>query len=130
MVSNFASFLECPYHSSNYQDICLTFLFFEAIEILFSLFAIALQYLEERQFLRKNPRKKTRQKNDTINGLKWWIATTFDVSEKRYSKIDQHLARHSKHNAECLSCPPPFLCSQIITPLSHLRISTNQETVL
>ena len=40
---------------------------------------------------------------------------------KRYLKIDQHLARHSKHNS---------LCSQIITPFSHLRISTNQETGL
>ena len=52
------------------------------------------------------------------------------IHNKRYSKIDQHLAQHSKHYAECLSCPPPFLCSQIITPFSHLRISTNQETGL
>ena len=28
-------------------------------------------------------------------------------NNKRYSKIDQHLARHSVYNGECLSSPPP-----------------------
>ena len=37
-------------------------------------------------------------------------------SNKRYSIIDQHLARHFKYNGECLSSPPPFLGGQIITP--------------
>ena len=49
---------------------------------------------------------------------------------KRYSIIDKHLARHSKRNGECLSIPPTFLFSQIITPFSHSMISTNQETGL
>ena len=40
----------------------------------------------------------------------------FHGSVKRYSKIDQHLTRHFKYNSGCLSSPPPFLCSQIITP--------------
>ena len=31
------------------------------------------------------------------------------LMDKRYSKIDEHLARHSKHNDECLLSPPPFL---------------------
>ena len=35
---------------------------------------------------------------------------------KRYYIIDQLLARHFKYNGECLSCPPPFLGSQMITP--------------
>jgi hypothetical protein len=30
---------------------------------------------------------------------------------------------------ECLSSPPPFLCSLIITPFSNSMISTNQEKV-
>ena len=38
---------------------------------------------------------------------------------KRYSKIDQHLARHFKYNDGCLSSSPPFLCSQTITPFSY-----------
>ena len=36
--------------------------------------------------------------------------------DKRYSKTDQHLAQHFEYNSACLSSPPPFLCSQIITP--------------
>ena len=49
---------------------------------------------------------------------------------ERYSKIDQHLARYFKYNGTCLSSSPPFLCSQIINPSSHSRISINQETGL
>ena len=41
---------------------------------------------------------------------------------KRYSKIDQHLVPHSKYNGECLSYPPPFLFSQIITYLPPFLI--------
>ena len=37
-------------------------------------------------------------------------------SVKRYFKIDQHLAWHFEYNCACLSSPPPFLSSQIITP--------------
>ena len=44
---------------------------------------------------------------------------------KRYSKIDQHLALHFMYNGVCLSSPPPFLCSQIITHFSNSMISTN-----
>ena len=47
--------------------------------------------------------------------------------DKRYSIIDQHLARHFKNNVVGLLSPPPFLCSQIITPFSHLMLSANQE---
>ena len=43
---------------------------------------------------------------------------------KRYSKIDQYLARHFKYN---LSSPTPFLHSHIITPFSNSIISTNKE---
>ena len=46
---------------------------------------------------------------------------------KRYSIIDQHLARHFKNNGAGLLSPPTFLCSQIITPFSHLMLSANQE---
>ena len=49
---------------------------------------------------------------------------------KRYSKIDQHLARHFKYNGARLSSPPPFLCSQIFTPFSNSMIFANQETGL
>ena len=49
--------------------------------------------------------------------------------QKRYSKIDQHLARHFKYNGACL-WSPPFLCNQIITPSSNSMISANQETGL
>ena len=52
------------------------------------------------------------------------------INIKRYYIIDQHLARHSKYNGECLSCPPTFLCSQIITPFSHSMISINHKTGL
>ena len=51
----------------------------------------------------------------------------FFTSFKRYSKIDQHLAWHFKYNGACVSSPPPFLCSQIITPFSYSMISTNKE---
>ena len=40
------------------------------------------------------------------------------------------IARHSKHNGECLLSPPSFLCSQMITPFSHSMRFTNQETGL
>ena len=49
---------------------------------------------------------------------------------KRYSKIYQHLARHFKNNGACLSSPPLFLCSQIITSFSNSMIYTNQEAGL
>ena len=42
------------------------------------------------------------------------------LSNKRYFKIDQHLARYFVYYVECLSLPFPFLCSQIITPLIQL----------
>ena len=50
---------------------------------------------------------------------------------KRYSKIDQHLAR--QYNVGCLSSPPPFSCSKIITPFSNLMIlhqSVNRVVIL
>ena len=48
------------------------------------------------------------------------VTAFFDVVKKqKNSKIDQHLARHFKYNGGCLSSPPPFLCSQIITTFSH-----------
>ena len=53
-----------------------------------------------------------------------------EYPNKRYSKIDQLLARHFKYNSASLSSPPPFLCSQIITPFSNSIISTNKETGL
>ena len=43
--------------------------------------------------------------------------------EKLYCKIDQYLARHFKYNGGCLSSPPSFLCSHIITPFSNSMIS-------
>ena len=48
----------------------------------------------------------------TLSNMQW--------STKRYSIIDQHLARHFKNNVAGLLSPPPFLCSQINTPFSHL----------
>ena len=53
-----------------------------------------------------------------------------DKLKKRYSKIDQHLAWHFKYSGACLSSPPPFPSSQIITPFSNSMISINQETGL
>ena len=46
---------------------------------------------------------------------------------KRYSKIDQQLARYFVYFVECLLNPPPFLCSQIIIPFISSMISTNHE---
>ena len=43
------------------------------------------------------------------------LANVIDLN-KRYSKIDQHLAQHFKYNGACLSSPTPFLCSQKIIP--------------
>ena len=63
-----------------------------------------------------------------------WKQTFLEIilldEDKRYSKIDQHLARHFKYNGGCLSSPPPFLSSQIIIPFSNSMISNNQETSL
>ena len=36
------------------------------------------------------------------------------VSNRRFFKIDKHLARHFVYYVECFSSPRPFLCSQII----------------
>ena len=58
------------------------------------------------------------------------VCSASHLQGKRYSRIDQHLARHFKYKGSCLSSPPPFLCSQIITPSSNSMISTNQETGL
>ena len=49
---------------------------------------------------------------------------------KRYSKIDQHLARNFKYNGASLSMPPPFIWSNKTTPFSNSIISANQETGL
>ena len=46
---------------------------------------------------------------------------------KGYSIIDPHLARHLKNNGASLLSPPPFLCTQLITPFFHLMLSANQE---
>ena len=48
---------------------------------------------------------------------------------KRYLRIDQHLARYFVYYVEYLSSLPPFLCSQIITPLPNSMVSINQEGV-
>ena len=50
-----------------------------------------------------------------------------ETIKKRYSIIDQHFKRHFKNNGAGLLSPRPFLCSQIITPFSHLMLSANQE---
>ena len=44
-----------------------------------------------------------------------------------YFKIDQHLAWFFVYYVECLLSPPPFLCSQIVTPFLNSMFSTNQE---
>ena len=49
---------------------------------------------------------------------------------QKKSIIDQHLARHFVNYVACLSSPPHFLCSQIITPFIYSMISTNQKTGL
>ena len=46
---------------------------------------------------------------------------------KRYSKIDQYLARHFKYNGVGLSSTPHFLCSQKNTSFSNSMISVNQK---
>ena len=42
-------------------------------------------------------------------------------------KIEQHLVRYFVFYDECLSNPPTFLCSQVITPFLNSMISTNHE---
>ena len=70
---------------------------------------------------------------DITNKLQILNLSSVDIQftfVERYSKIDQHLARHCKYNGVGLSNPPPFLCSPKITPFSNLMISANQETGL
>ena len=55
------------------------------------------------------------------------LNTLTDRIIKRYFKIDKHFARHFVYYVECLSSPPPFLCSQIIIPFLNSMISINQE---
>ena len=55
---------------------------------------------------------------------------TFYTTDKRYFKIDQHLALHFVNYGVGLSSPPPFQCSQTITPFCNSMIATNQETRL
>ena len=50
-----------------------------------------------------------------------------NYQNKGYFKIDQPLARHFVYYAQCLSSPPPFLCSLIITHFLNSMIFTNQE---
>ena len=52
------------------------------------------------------------------------------IAGKRYSIIDQHLARHFKNNGAGLLSPPPFLCSQMITPFSHALCQSGKRVVL
>ena len=47
---------------------------------------------------------------------------------KRYSKIDQHLARNFEYYGACLSSPPPFQCKQIITPF--LKVNDLHQSVI
>ena len=51
-----------------------------------------------------------------INNIQLNFIMLFKIIVKKIFKIDQHLARHFKYNGACLSSPPPFLCSLIITP--------------
>ena len=48
-----------------------------------------------------------------------------EVTKDIFKYIDQHLARHFVYDVECLSSPPPFLCSQIITIFLNSMISIN-----
>ena len=50
-----------------------------------------------------------------------------DIFKKRYLKIDQHLTWYFVYYVECLSSPPPFLCSQIITPFLNSMICTDHQ---
>ena len=75
--------------------------------------------------------------NDIFADYKWLFFLTtyiyiynYYCANKRYSKKDQHLARHFKYNSEGLSNPPPFLCNQKNIPFSNSMISANQETKL
>ena len=54
-------------------------------------------------------------------------ASLCDAPFTRYSIKVQHLAQHFKNNDAGLLSPPPFQCSQIITPISQLMLSANQE---
>ena len=78
--------------------------------------------------------RKQRQLHTVSNNLR--LATEINqiciknIYVKKYSKIYQHLAWHLEYYGACLPSPPPFLCSQIITPFLNSMISTNQETVL
>ena len=71
-------------------------------------------------------------KNNTDYALKVHLYSLIKVDDlrKRYSIIDQHLARHFQYNVAGLLSLPPFLCSQIITPFSNSMVSANQKTGL
>ena len=64
------------------------------------------------------------------------IRSSFDGSHlinypiKRYSIIDQHLARYFEYQCAGLPSPLSYLCSQIITSYFYSMISTNQKTGL
>ena len=48
--------------------------------------------------------------------------THIQYPHKRYSNIDQHLARHFEYYGACLSSPPLFLCSQLLPLLKFNNI--------
>ena len=54
-------------------------------------------------------------------------AFTGAAENKRYLKIDQHLAWYFVYYGACLSNPPHFLWSQIIIPFLTSMISNNLE---
>ena len=58
------------------------------------------------------------------NGESLDIYIKYILFIKDLSEIDQHLALNFVYYVECLSSPPPFLCSLIIIPFLNLMIST------
>ena len=57
-----------------------------------------------------------------------WISVIANIKVRIKDILkDQYFARHFVYYVECLSSPPSFLCSQIITPFLHSMISTNQK---
>ena len=58
----------------------------------------------------------------TVNKLEIIKKTSliFGLLNKKIFKIDQYKARHFKYNCACLSSPPPFLYSQILTLINFL----------
>ena len=65
--------------------------------------------------------------NKTEIGMFFICGELWDRHNKRYSTIDQQIARHFVHYNECLYHPLPFYTTQTMNPFLTSSLSANHD---